>query len=455
MARKAPSKQKAAPKKKAPAKKAPVKTKAAKKKAPAKKKRPGRGASSSAPKPASVRADEKKTRSTTPAKKTMKKAAKKKAAPKKAPPTPRPRKPVFHDTLRLRDGASARRASQSFTDEVTPGISVGAGASTFTGPGLDQGAGDSPAGGLFDDMRPGRGSEGALSSPRDRAFLDQLADLLSGGGMRQMLADFLMRDRSEQVDDFGMDLMFADRWRPLFEFLYRHWWRVETIGMDNVPDTGGALIVANHSGTLPYDGAMIMYAVRYDHPAHRDVRPLVEDFIFHFPFLGVFLNRVGCVRACQDNAERLLRQGQVAAVFPEGVQGIGKLYRHRYQLQRFGRGGFIRLAFKTGTPIIPAAVVGAEEIHPMMAKGTWMTKPLGIPYMPMTPTFPWLGPLGAIPFPSKWHIRFGEPIDLKSQYGANGGDDRLLVGRLTEQVRSNIQGMVDDCLARRGSVVFG
>ena len=294
-----------------------------------------------------------------------------------------------------------------------------------------------------------------MSSPRDMSLLDQINDLLNAGSARQLLADWLMRDRSEAVDDFGMDLLFADKWRPLFEFLYRHWWRVETVGMENVPDQGGALIVANHSGTLPYDGAMIMYAVRYDHPANRDVRPLIEDFIFHFPYLGVFLNRVGCVRACQDNAERLLRQGQVAAVFPEGVQGIGKLYRHRYQLQRFGRGGFIRLAFKTDTPIIPAAVVGAEEIHPMMAKVTWLTTSLGIPYMPVTPTFPWLGPLGAVPFPSKWHIRFGEPIDLVSQYGAHGGDDRLLVGRLTERVRSSIQGMVDDCLARRGSVVFG
>ena len=420
--KKAPAKKKAAPKKKAPAKK-----KAAPKKAPAKKK--------AAPKKAPP----------------IKKAPAKNTAPK----TP-PRAPVFADNLRPRDGASARRASQSFTEETTPGVGVGA--SSFSGPGLDQGADAGPAtSGLFDDKRSrsGVGGGGPLSSPRDLTLLEQLGDLLNTGNARQRLADYLMRDRSEVVDDFGMDLMFADKWRPFFELLYRHWWRVETVGMENVPDQGGALIVANHSGTLPYDGAMIMYAVRYDHPAHRDVRPLVEDFIFHFPFLGVFLNRVGCVRACQDNAERLLRQGQVAAVFPEGVQGIGKLYRHRYQLQRFGRGGFIRLAFKTGTPIIPAAVVGAEEIHPMMAKGTWMTKPLGIPYMPMTPTFPWLGPLGAIPFPSKWHIRFGEPIDLKSQYGANGGDDRLLVGRLTEQVRSNIQGMVDDCLARRGSVVFG
>ncbi len=443
---------------KAPKKKAPAKKKAAKKKAPARKKAVAKKKTASKKKKAPAK---KKTASKKKAASKKKKApAKKKTAPKKKttkkkPPSPKPRKQVFHDEIRPRDGASARRAAQSFTEEVTPGVGVGA--SSFTGPGLDQGPESSPAGGLFEDMRGGSGStgKGAISSPRDRALLDQLGALLSGEGIRQLLADFLMRSRSEQVDDFGMDLMFADKWRPLFEFLYRHWWRVETIGMENLPDTGGALIVANHSGTLPYDGAMIMHAVRYDHPANRDVRPLVEDFVFHFPFLGIFLNRVGAVRACQDNAERLLRQGQIAAVFPEGVQGIGKLYRHRYQLQRFGRGGFIRLAFKTGTPIIPAAVVGAEEIHPMMTKVTWLTQTLGIPYMPVTPTFPWLGPLGAVPFPSKWTIRFGEPLDLVAQYGPRGGKDRLLVGRLTERVRSNIQGMVDDCLARRDSVVFG
>ncbi len=371
---------------------------------------------------------------------------------------PEERQPLFRDNATLPDGASARRASQFFDHDATPD-QVPVSASSVRGPGLDPGAAEAGgAGGLFGDMRS-TGGMGGGPGPTDLAqhssLLQQVSDLFKANGLRKVLSEHLMKSRSDVVDDFGLDPIFSEKWRPLFELLYRHWWRVETVGMENVPDQGGALIVANHSGTLPYDGAMIMYAVRYDHPAHRDVRPLVEDFIFNFPYLGVFLNRVGCVRACQDNAERLLRRGQVAAVFPEGVQGIGKLYRHRYQLQRFGRGGFIRLAFKTGTPIIPAAVVGAEEIHPMMTKVTWLTKYLGVPYVPVTPTFPWLGPLGTVPFPTKWHIRFGEPIHLVETYGARGGDDRLLVGRLTEQVRSSIQNMVDDCLSRRTSVMFG
>jgi len=195
--------------------------------------------------------------------------------------------------------------------------------------------------------------------------------------------------------------------------------------------------------------------VKYDHPAHRQVRPLVEDFIFHFPFLGTSLNRIGCVRACPENAERLLRHGQVVAVFPEGIKGIGKLYRHRYQLQRFGRGGFVKLALQTGAPIIPAAIIGSEEIHPMLGRFTWLAKYLGIPYVPLTPTFPWLGALGTVPLPVKWQIRFGEPIDLAGQHGAAAAGDRILVNRLTEQVRSTIQSMVDAALRARRSILFG
>jgi 1-acyl-sn-glycerol-3-phosphate acyltransferase len=265
----------------------------------------------------------------------------------------------------------------------------------------------------------------------------------------------MMRNRSDIVDDFGLDPVYAENWRPLLDFLYQSYWRVETTGMENLPDHGRALIVANHSGTLPYDGAMIMYAVRYNHPAHRDIRPLVEDFVFHFPFIGVALNRIGCVRACQENAERLLANEQVVAVFPEGIKGIGKLYRRRYQLQRFGRGGFVKLALKSRAPVIPTSVVGAEEVHPMLAQVTWLAKYLGIPYIPITPTFPWLGLAGAVPMPSKWYIRFGEPMDLASQYGAEAHQDRILVNRLTEEVRSTIQGMVDETLLARRSVIFG
>ncbi len=266
---------------------------------------------------------------------------------------------------------------------------------------------------------------------------------------------FAMRDRSEVVDEFGRDPAYLSRIEPMLDVLYRRYFRVQTVGLENIPDTGRALIVANHSGTLPWDGAILMHAVRREHPARRDLRPLVEDFVFHFPYLGVFINRIGGVRACQENAERLLEDDQLVAVFPEGIKGIGKLYKERYQLQRFGRGGFIKLALRTGAPIIPLAIIGAEEANPMVARVTWFAKAMGIPYLPVTPTFPLLGPAGLLPIPSKWTLRFGPRIDLSERHGAEAAEDRILVNRLAEEVRSGIQTMIDDSLSRRRSILFG
>ncbi len=264
-----------------------------------------------------------------------------------------------------------------------------------------------------------------------------------------------MRDRSDVVDEFGRDPNVAARVDPLLDFLYRTYFRVETRGLGHIPDEGRALIVANHSGTLPYDGAMIMHAVKQEHRAKRAVRPLVEDFVFHFPYLGTLMNRIGGVRACPENAERLLTQDQLVAVFPEGIKGIGKLYKERYQLQRFGRGGFVKLALKCDAPIIPTAVVGAEEIHPMVTKVTWLAKSFGIPYLPVTPTFPFLGPVGLLPLPTKWFIAFGEPLYFNAEYGADGANDRILVNKLAEQVRVRIQEMIDGLLKTRKSILFG
>lgn len=264
-----------------------------------------------------------------------------------------------------------------------------------------------------------------------------------------------MQQRSDVVDDLGRDPLVLSRYQPLLDFLHDRYFRVDVAHIERVPDTGRAIIVANHAGTLPYDGLMIMQAMRREHPARRDVRPLVEDFVFHFPYLGTLINRFGGVRACPENASRLLASDQIIAVFPEGQKGLGKLYRDRYKLQRFGRGGFVKLALRTRSPIIPVAIVGAEESMPMLRKLTWMTKSLDIPYIPITPTFPWLGPLGLLPAPSKWSMHFGEIIDVAAEYGPERADDRLLVNKLADRVRSTIQSMVNDTLARRRSVFFG
>lgn len=250
------------------------------------------------------------------------------------------------------------------------------------------------------------------------------------------------------IDVFGRDLAFMDHVRPLFNFLYEKYWRVHTVGVRHVPSRGRALIVANHAGTLAYDGAMIHMAIYREQAAHRMSRFLVEDIIQYLPFLGTFFNRVGGVRACQENAERILAEGDVLTVFPEGVKGIGKLFADRYRLARFGRGGIVRLAIKTRTPIIPCAVIGSEEIHPILWKSRPLAQLFGLPFIPITPTFPLLGPLGLIPLPSQWVISFGKPIRYDTMPAAVLNDP-LALHTLTEELRQTIQQMVTDGLALR------
>jgi 1-acyl-sn-glycerol-3-phosphate acyltransferase len=264
-----------------------------------------------------------------------------------------------------------------------------------------------------------------------------------------------MRSRAEEVDEFGFDPKYEARYRPLFDFLYRSYFRVEVEGIGHVPDDGRCLIVCNHSGgPIPYDGVMLRAALRHEHPKHRELRWLAEDFVYYLPFAGTMMNRLGAVRACQENAERLLDGGKLVAVFPEGVKGIGKLYRERYKLQRFGRGGFIRLCLRTRTPLVPCAIVGAEETNPLLYRFEHLARVLGIPYLPITPTFPALGPLGLVPAPTKWKMRFGESMRFDA-YGPEAVDDEILVGRLAERVRGAIQDLIDRTLAERKSVWFG
>jgi 1-acyl-sn-glycerol-3-phosphate acyltransferase len=292
-------------------------------------------------------------------------------------------------------------------------------------------------------------------------FLVALARVVEAGGkgldwarLAEAWSAFYFAWHSEEVDEFGYDPKFTQTILPLFEFLYAMWWRVETSGVDRIPDEGPALIVANHSGVLPWDGLMINLAVRHEHPARRACRMLALDMFALLPFLAPLLAQSGAVRANQENGERLLRKGELVGVFPEGVKGVGKPFKERYRLARFGRGGFVRLALRTGSPIVPCAVVGAEEIHPRIASMDWLGRPLGLPYLPVTPTFPLLGPLGVIPLPTKWSIDFADPIPMGA-YGPEGAEDPILVNRLSEQVRSTVQHMVDSRLARRRSVWFG
>jgi 1-acyl-sn-glycerol-3-phosphate acyltransferase len=279
-------------------------------------------------------------------------------------------------------------------------------------------------------------------------------DLLSSEYYLRQWGRIGIRNRSEDIDDFGHDREYDARLQPLLDLVYDRYFRIDVDGAQHVPAEGRALIVANHAGAFPYDGIMLKTAMRRAHPAARDVRWLAEDHWFYMPFLGSFLNRMGAVRACQENAERLLRQERLVAVFPEGAKGTGRLYKNRHKLQRFGRGGFVRLCLRTQTPIIPCVIAGAEESMPLLFRIESLAHLLGVPYIPITPTFPWLGPLGVVPAPTKWQFIFGEPIRF-DRHGPGAADDTVLVGRLTERVRATMQVMLDQASASRRSVWFG
>lgn len=288
-----------------------------------------------------------------------------------------------------------------------------------------------------------------------RNLSSQLVKILSFDFYKSVLDQLTITDREEEIDPFGMDEKVVRKIKPVFDYLYYKYWRVATTGVDNIPNKGKALIVANHSGTLPYDGAMIKTAIFNEHPKRRDAaRFLVEDFVFHMPILGSFMYRIGGVRACPENAELLLNSEHLVIVFPEGVKGIGKYYRQRYKLQRFGRGGFIKLCMKTKSPLVPVGVLGAEEIHPIIFKSNILAKTIGVPYIPVTPTFPLLGLFGCLPFPTKWAIHFGKPVWFESHDPSAIGDE-LMVHKLSEKVRGEIQQIILDLLRKRRSVLFG
>ena len=269
--------------------------------------------------------------------------------------------------------------------------------------------------------------------------------------MRRRFASVGMRDLSADVDDFGMDAEAIASARPWLDLLYDRWWRVSVSGAEDVPRGRASLFVANHSGLLPWDGLMIAAALGRHQPAAPRARFLVADWLATLPFAQPWITRHGGVRACRENAERLLRTGRSVIAFPEGAKGAAKVFRQRYRVQRFGRGGVVRTALALGAPLVPVAVVGAEEAHPVLFKVETAARAFGLPFVPVTPTFPALGPLGIVPLPTKWSIAFGAPIET-AELGSAAADDEILVWRMTEELRSQIQSMVDAGVRERPSV---
>lgn len=269
----------------------------------------------------------------------------------------------------------------------------------------------------------------------------------------RVTADFARRRLAGDyyVDEYGLDEHFLESVvLPALRPLANTWFRIKVHGMANIPAAGGALIVANHAGVLPWDAMMVQLSVHDRHPEHRTLRLLAADMVFELPIVGEFARKAGHTLACPADAERLLAGGELVGVFPEGFKGIGKPFSQRYQLQRFGRGGFVSAAVRSGAPIIPCSIVGSEETYPKLADITPLARLLRLPYFPVTPLFPHLGLLGAVPLPSKWRIEFGKPI-ATSQHSADEADDPMTMFEITDHVRETIQQTLKQMLAERGS----
>jgi 1-acyl-sn-glycerol-3-phosphate acyltransferase len=297
-------------------------------------------------------------------------------------------------------------------------------------------AGYDPQTGVLDLPSPGAGNESV--------------------DLRELRSLVPAAEPGREVDDWGRSQRIFDLVEPLLDFYYRHWFRVEVEGIENVPELGGALIVSNHSGALPPDAPMIMQAIRHEHPSPRPLYMLGENWFKGYPGVGMLANKIGLVGAHPANAQRLLRDEQrLVLVFPEGQKGSRKLYWQRYKLRRFGRGGFVRTAMRAGVPIVPTAVMGAEEAMPIFAHVPLLQRLTGLIYFPINHAFPQFGlAAGLMYLPAKFRIRFLEPIDL-SQYGPDDADDIALVGRLSERIRLRIQEELDDLVLARRSIWFG
>ncbi len=314
--------------------------------------------------------------------------------------------------------------------------------------------------GLVSDVR--RGLAQADLSPLVDAVADPVrlaaaAAAALGVEWEQPLEDLVRFARSRlrgdyAVDAFGFDPEFTRQvFLPLLRPLVSSWFRVEVRGAENLPADGSALLVSNHAGTMPLDG-MVLHAVVHDEIG-RHVRLLGADLIFATPWSHDLARRTGVTLACQEDTERLLADGQLVAVFPEGFKGLGKPYVDRYKLQRFGRGGFVSAAVRGQVPIIPVSIVGSEEIYPLISTAPLLARALGVPYFPVTPLFPWLGPLGMVPLPSKWIIQFGEAITT-DELPAGAAEDPMVVFNVTDQVRETIQQTLYGLLVQRRSAFF-
>jgi len=258
-------------------------------------------------------------------------------------------------------------------------------------------------------------------------------------------------ERSGELDPFGMDRELAAMAAPAFDFLYSTWWRVEVRQIEHIPAEGPVIVIANHGGALPWDALVLRLALAREHPARRELRPLLDDAVMKAPILGFLAARLGAVEATPESALQLLAQGGAVGFFPEGTAAGGaRPWTQRYRVQQFGRGGFARVAIRAGAVIVPCAVVGSEETSAPPARSGWLAESLGVPLLAPALRVP-LGPIGFLPLPARWSLRFGEPLAADAQ-GPGAAADASRVFELTERTRSALQQMLDEDVAARRSV---
>ena len=250
-------------------------------------------------------------------------------------------------------------------------------------------------------------------------------------------------------DPFGFNPESLKYIIPVAVSLYRHYFRVETHDIEKIPDRGRVLLISNHTGQIPMDGMMIATGTLVDKRPPRMARSMMERWVPSIPFISTIFARCGQVVGTRENARILLRRENCILVFPEGVRGVNKTYDRAYELERFGL-GFMRLALETQTPIVPVGVVGAEEQMPSLYNVKSVARILGMPAFPITPTWPLLGPVGALPLPVKYRIYFGDPM----QFEGNSDDEDKVIGAKVEQVRGAIRGLLERGLEERKGVFF-
>ena len=279
-------------------------------------------------------------------------------------------------------------------------------------------------------------------SDRVKQGLREWTDSMTGHALDAKMGSIKRTENEYGVDPFGFNLDYALAAVAPFVWIYKNYHRVQTFGIEKVP-TGRVLLVSNHSGQLPMDAAMIGVAMLIEADPPRAIRAMVERWVQALPFISTFMARVGQIVGTPENCRRLLQANETILVFPEGVRGIAKLFHERYQLQEFGL-GFMRLALETNTPIVPVAVVGAEEQAPALVNLKSIGKLMGFPALPLTPQ------LVPLPLPTKYRIYFGEPLTFT---GRSDDEDAELEKKVLV-VKSAIQGLLDQGLRERRHVFW-